>query len=290
MKKRWICLFLALLFLLSACGKAAAPVEEEQRETRRRARPQTQTGETAPTPDTAPDPTEEPAPAPTPAPTPEPTPEPTPAPTPEPTPAPPQEPVYTAYHWEGDYADDVGNSYHYTYLIPAFNGTSADALTMNNSVYYFVYSQISDDLDNIQNGKGFSLYCQIAGYSYFVNGSLVSVLTQVSNDWGQDFYLAQNYDVNKQCEVRRAELLAMAGLDEESFLPIARAAAAREFGDYSKYPSEMLQFAEDQYHKTVMDENLQDTQLFVNGNGHLCMVVRIFSMAGADWYWHVVEL
>ena len=79
-------------------------------------------------------------------------------------------------------------------------------------------------------------------------------------------------------------------MDEWSFLSYARNAAGNKFGDYSNYPSDMLQFAEDQYHKTVMDENLQDTQLFFDGNGTLCMVVRIFSMAGADYYWHVVPL
>ena len=389
MKRSLSCLFLALILLLSACGRAAEPAEEEtERESRRKAKSGTETVEPAPaaqiesieirykyedfqrdeitfrvgeliplqaivspagagtvswrlsspggdafriTEDgdnaisveclsalpegtghvtltaalggkeaslilyvgdsassapTAPTPAPETAPAPTPPPTPAPTPVPTPA----PTPAPPQNPVYTGYHWEGDYTDGVGNTSHYDYYIPVIDSTSADALAMNNTIFGFVYGLIEDDMNNIQGDKGFSILCYSAGYSYFVNDNVLSVVCEVSNNWGQESYLALNFDLNTQRELSRAEVLARIGLDEWSFLSYARNAAGNKFGDYSNYPSDMLQFAEDQYHKTVMDENLQDTQLFFDGNGTLCMVVRIFSMAGADYYWHVVPL
>lgn len=157
-------------------------------------------------------------------------------------------------------------------------------------MYDFVFAYIYGDLSTIEANSGVSLFCSVADYEVYRNGSYVSVLCSVHNDWGQTEYCAKTLDLWTQREAGRELLLAAAGLNEASFLERAREAAGKTFGDPSSFPAEAQQFAEDQYHKTVMDENLQDTQLFLNGEGKLCMIVRIFSMAGADYYWRVVEL
>ena len=40
--------------------------------------------------------------------------------------------------------------------------------------------------------------------------------------------------------------------------------------------------------KTISDENVEDAVLFVDGSGELEAVMRIYSLAGADWYYHLV--
>lgn len=276
MKKCVFCLILALALLLSACGMPAMPQETPKAE------PGTQPSAAEPTAQPIPEATPEPAPEATPAPTPEPT--------PEPTPTVPAEPVITAWSSEGDYADSVGNDYHYIFRIPAVNSDSKDAQRLNNEAYQFVMDLIRDDLDTIDGQKGFSLYCSRAVYQYWQHGDLVSVLISISNDWGQDFYMTMNYSFSAQRELSREEMLALAGLDEDGFLQRAAEVAGEAFGDPSKYPSDMMQFAEDQYSKTVMPENLQLARLFFNSSGKLCMAVPIYSMAGADYYWRILEL
>ena len=43
-----------------------------------------------------------------------------------------------------------------------------------------------------------------------------------------------------------------------------------------------------QLEKTISDENVEDAVLFVDGSGELEAVMRIYSLAGADWYYHLV--
>ena len=43
-----------------------------------------------------------------------------------------------------------------------------------------------------------------------------------------------------------------------------------------------------QLEKTISDENVEEAVLFVNGIGGLEVVMKIYSLAGADWYYHLV--
>ena len=285
MKKRLFCLVLVLCFLLSACGTAA---REEDPEPRQRHRSEESIGSGKASEKEVSSPVPDPSEEPEPEAAPEPTPELTPEPTPEPTPVP--DPVVNVFEREGDYSDDVGNSYHYVYRIPAFTCDSADAENMNQAFRDFADGYIEDALAVIDGDEKYSLILSEVDYGYAQSGDFVSVLCWMHNDWGQTEYCARTIDLWTQREASRETLLAYAGLNDQSFLERAREAAGETFGDYTQFSGDLTQFAEDQYHKTVMDENLQDTQLFIDGESRLCMVVRVFSIAGADYYWHVVPL
>ena len=43
-----------------------------------------------------------------------------------------------------------------------------------------------------------------------------------------------------------------------------------------------------QLEKTISDENVEEAVLFVDGIGGLEAVMKIYSLAGADWYYHLV--
>ena len=293
MKKCIICLILTLSLLLSACGALPSlpeAVEELLPEAHGSGEAVVSEPEADVTPKPIPVPADEPVQEPAVESSPEPTAEATPEPTPEPTPTVPAEPVVDAWSREGEYSDEVGNNYHYIYRIPAINSDSKDAQRLNEEAKAFVLDLIQSDLDNIEGNKGYSLWCSRAVYQYWQHGDLVSVLISISNDWGQDYYMTMNYNFAWQQALSREDMLALGNMDEELFLQRAAEAAGAAFGDPSQFPSDMMQFAEDQYSKTVMPENLQLAKLFLNGDGKLCMAVPIYSMAGADYYWRIVEL
>lgn len=197
--------------------------------------------------------------------------------------------VFTVYHKEGDYNDSIGNDYHYSFRIPAFAGESGDILRLNTETYDFYMSLIRRDLECIEENAGYSLLAYNADYECHVNGSLVSLLCQVSNDWGQPRYRAVNIDAEGH-ELSRAEVLEAAGLDEEGFLTLAAEALKASFSDPEKLPEEARPYAEEQNAKTLAEDNLLDTQLFLNGEGKLSMVVRVFVLAGPDYIWRVIDL
>ena len=43
-----------------------------------------------------------------------------------------------------------------------------------------------------------------------------------------------------------------------------------------------------QLEKTISDENVEEAVLFVDGIGGLEAVMKIYSLAGEDWYYHLV--
>ena len=48
---------------------------------------------------------------------------------------------------------------------------------------------------------------------------------------------------------------------------------------------------QDRHDKSVDPENFKsDCQLFINDEGALCMIVKIYSMAGADYYYHLMPV
>ena len=198
-------------------------------------------------------------------------------------------PVFTVYQKEGDYSDSVGNDYHYLFRIPAFSGESGDTLRLNTETYDFYMSLIRTELDYIEENAGHSLLSYNADYKYHVNGDLVSLLCHVSNDWGQTRYRAVNIDAVGR-ELSRAEVLKAAGLDEESFLALAAEALKASFSDPENLPEAARPYAEEQNSKTLAEDNLLNTQLFLNGEGKLSMVVRVFVLAGPDYIWRVIDL
>ena len=43
-----------------------------------------------------------------------------------------------------------------------------------------------------------------------------------------------------------------------------------------------------QLEKTISDENVAEAVLFIDGLGELEAIMKIYSLAGADWYYHLV--
>lgn len=203
----------------------------------------------------------------------------------EPDPTPVPGPVVCAKEWKGDYSDGTGNSYHYCYRIPALTSSGEDAQRMNERVYKFVMDHIEKDLKNIEENTGHALNVRSADYGYSVCGNTVSIISLVTDAAGTTQYQVLNLDTAIDREVGRAYMLEKFGLDESSFTRIARGVAANEFEVMNQYSDAQKDFAEQQLQKTISEDNLANTYPFINGSGRLCMVVRIYSVKGSDYYW-----
>lgn len=249
--KKIVCSLLLPALLLCACGFAA---------------PQT---------------TQSPASAP-PAPSASPTAEPTAAPTPEPV------VIYDALCESGSYTDDVGNTYPYLLRIPAIKAPGTDATRLNQEMFTTLYPYVSD-AQNAMAG-GFSLVVHTVDYQIHINEQLVSLVCEVDNDWGQRFYHVVNFDAGSYTEVTRAELLQRYGLTEEVFLSKAKDSMEAYFtANFANIPHDS--FYTDRHDQSVAEQNFgKDCQLFVDDGGKLSMIVKIYSFAGADYYYHIMEL
>ena len=199
-------------------------------------------------------------------------------------------PVITVFQKEGDYIDGVNNRFHYLYRIPAFAGDSGDIPRLNAEIFDFVTQVIGRELEYTDKNTGPSLLVTTADYEYHVNGDIVSLLCNIPNGWGDRRCLAVSIGPDGR-ELSREEVLAAAGMDEESFLARAREQLTAEYiHPLEEIPEALRGEAEEINAKTLSEENLLDTQLFLNGEGRLSMVVRVYTIAGGGMYWHIVDL
>lgn len=196
--------------------------------------------------------------------------------------------IYDALSESGSYADDVGNSYIYLLRIPAIQAPGTDATRLNQELFTFLYPYVLD-AKNAMAG-GFSLVVHTVDYQIHINEQMISLVCEVDNDWGQRFYHVVNFDAGSYSEVMRPQLLQRFGLTEESFLTRAKDAMEAYFADnFSGIPHDA--FYADRHDQSVAEQNFrEDCQLFVNDGGRLCMIVKIYSFAGADYYYHIMEL
>ena len=260
--KRLLPLLLLLSLLLSACS-AVPPAPGGDAPT---AAPSPASAETSPAPEAAPE-TSVP-----------------PAETPEPV------VIYDAYCKIGSYDDSLSNHWDYVLRIPAIQAPGSDATRLNQEMYTALYPYVKDALDAMESMVSLGI-CGV-DYKVYVNDSLISIVSEVDTDWGFESYYAVNYDAESKTEVDRAALLARFGLDEEGFLALAAQTVDKYFKEHYDSPNiPKDSFWQDRYDKSAARENFtQDCQLYVNDQGQLCMIFKLYSFAGADYYYQILPL
>jgi hypothetical protein len=259
--KKLLPFLLLLSLLLCACSSAGGSIAPL---------PGTADPTAAPSQEPAPQITSEPAPAP--------------AATPEPV------VIYDAYCKIGSYDDSLSNHWDYVLRIPAIQAPGSDATRLNQEMYTALYPYVKDALDAMESMVSLGI-CGV-DYKVYVNDSLISIVSEVDTDWGFESYYTVNYDAESKTEVDRAALLARFGLDEEGFLALAVQTVDKYFKEHYDSPNiPKDSFWQDRYDKSAARENFtQDCQLYVNDQGQLCMIFKLYSFAGADYYYQILPL
>lgn len=215
-----------------------------------------------------------------------------PAPTSEPAPAATPEPetveIYDAFSKVGYYRDDIGNTWQYTLRIPAIRASGTDALTLNDRIYNDLYPSIKDALDCMAGN--YSLIVSSVDYTIHIHDQLISIVAQVSTDWGFDAYYVYCFDAATRTIVDRAALLARYGMTEQDFYTKGSEIVERYFTEhFSNVPRD--DFWNDRYYKsTALDNFKTDCQVYPDDNGDLHMIVKLYSFAGGDYYYHDMPL
>ncbi len=212
------------------------------------------------------------------------------APPPEPSPAASPVPVVIrdAFCEMGSYRDSVGNSWDYVLRIPMIETAGADALRLNRELYDALYPAVKDAQDSMAGA--YSLAVTRVDYRVYVNGQLISILCEIDTNWGFESYYTVNFDASDYTEVKRPELLQRFGMTEEAFPDAAAARVEACFREeYGALPQDEMY--RDRHDKSVAPGNfLQDCPLYVNDSGKLCMIPKLYSFAGADYYYRIFEI
>lgn len=206
--------------------------------------------------------------------------------------------VYSSY---SKYSDE------YSYSIPYININSDDANKINKEIEVYYKSLVEEELKN--ESEGFSVIMVNIKYNSYINDNILSLV--VSSEYPNDcvYYKVYNLDIYTGTVVTNSDIINLKNMTESKFLDTLKELYENEFvsayGSKEKFISNMRnapagwtedelqeqsKFYEDQFNKTTSTDNYSiQTPIFLNENGKLCVIAPIYSMAGADLYYHIIN-
>ena len=144
--------------------------------------------------------------------------------------------------------------------------------------------------EDMEQKYGLNFY-DIHWDSYW-HDTMVSVVIEMESNMSFTDYYVCNYDFSMGRSVPNFELLQRYGLDYDEFITVMKEAAVKYYDDlFAEVPAEYKDtFYQQQRDWTGSDENITvNLMMFIDENGDLAVVTPIGSIAGANWYYHIVR-
>lgn len=174
------------------------------------------------------------------------------------------------------------------YHIPKFDIDSPEIDSLNRAIYMELYDMLEKDVYAYPEQP----FLFEMTYSWVQVENIVSLLVAIQADWGMEIYRVYNAYADGSGIVSQDELLDFFGYDREAYYAQVTVALEEYYRScYSGYPgSETDEYYQMQLQNTVSEENVARVVPYLSGNGELCCVATIYSLAGADSYDHLVNL
>lgn len=198
--------------------------------------------------------------------------------------------VYTSYEKKAD---------EYTYSIPYINIDSEDAKKINEEIedYYVTLAEKGVKSDT----EGLSVITHKIEYNAYTNGEILSliIISYYDNDYVQ--YRAYNINMYKGKIVTNSDLIALKKISKEDFLKQLEELYEKKFislyGSKEEFDSgsnsritELQKLYEEAYSQTISEENYSiETPIFLNKDGKISAIAKIYSLAGAMYYYHILD-
>ena len=187
---------------------------------------------------------------------------------------------------------DAGESSSFEYHIPKINIDDAAIAQLNQEIYAGLeYDHIASD----SAAYGFADHS--ASYQCSVNGSILSLVTKTDDTmaaWTE--YSVYNISILDGTEITDEELVSSVGLSMDDYYIKVEQALGSKYWEGWDRANEQFQnnsFCEmfnAQLENTISQENLRKALPYLNSEGQLCIIAPIYSMAGADYYYHELNL
>ena len=187
---------------------------------------------------------------------------------------------------------DAGESSSFEYHIPTLYIVVFASSYVNQEIYAGLeYDHIASDIA----AYGFADHS--ASYQWSVNGSILSLVTKTDDTmaaWTE--YSVYNISILDGTEITDEELVSSVGLSMDDYYIKVEQALGSKYWEGWDRANEQFQnnsFCEmfnAQLENTISQENLRKALPYLNSEGQLCIIAPIYSMAGADYYYHELNL
>lgn len=202
--------------------------------------------------------------------------------------------------------DSLNNDY--SYEIPVVNIDSDYAKKINSEVDEKYGQLIDDELNNIE--AGLTLVVTTVRYDYYIKDNVLSLVISATYPGQSSVFSVYNIDQYTGKEITSKDLMNIKLVEETTLAERKKAAFKVKFeesyGDRTTFSNNIknsnkdltpaaieaqVKMYDDQLAKTIADENTKaDTSLFLNTNGNLCTIGRIYSLVGPEYFDYVVPL
>jgi hypothetical protein len=199
-----------------------------------------------------------------------------------------------AYSGKDEFDQDLELEYH----IPKIDLDTDGAKAINdeiektffggeNEMAYIGFILNNDEPKNSEVGYG------EIDYDWYVNQDILSLVIECEGFYDNDEYYVYNLDMKSDTRLANADMIATAGLTESDFKKTAEKVLGSKywemFGGSVKnivYDESSAEFFNKQLSSTISGDNINNADLYLNEKSQLCMIAQIYSLAGADYYWH----
>lgn len=190
-----------------------------------------------------------------------------------------------------------------TYAIPKINLAGDNFKRINDEIYTIYtgdeYIQgIISNVEDIRNGILPRSSCYNIDYEWGLNGDIISICIEFQFDGGSRHYRIYNISMTTGENVNREDILNYKGWTYEQYAEKMKYALGSlywdEYYDMFTRNESITWFGEEtaqrQLDNTISDSNAAESVPYLNENGELCAAGFVYSLAGADRYYHVVNL
>lgn len=192
------------------------------------------------------------------------------------------------YAEDGHYTDSLDNSWTYSYHVPQLTADTAGARAINAAIDEKFGDPVRGALKDMQ--QALSLGCVSVSWKSYRYEDVLSLVVKAEADWEFTDYAVYLYDVGRGVQLTTAELLEKLGVAQETFLDGLRRSAAAAFDEQGYInTTEGVQWVQERSW-TVGAENVNtEAMVYADETGKLMAVLPVGSMAGAAWYYKVLE-
>ena len=185
--------------------------------------------------------------------------------------------VVTAKEKTYQYSDSSGTSLSATYRIPALNFSTAEAAAVNAEIEQ-AYAEEFLGADKAEQEKT-ALPCDMIDYEYYINDKLISIVIKHQNSAHITDYRVYNYNAENDTRLDNGGLLAYLNRDTEQTYSDLKKVLQDDYTSKYKYDH----FPKDYYiqlEKTIGDEGLKSSQLYLRKNANLCAICTEYASVG----------
>lgn len=192
------------------------------------------------------------------------------------------------YAEDGHYTDSLDNSWTYSYHVPQLTADTAGARAINAAIDEKFGDPVRGALKDMQ--QALSLGCVSVSWKSYRYEDVLSLVVKAEADWEFTDYAVYLYDAGRGVQLTTAELLEKLGVAQETFLDGLRRSAAAAFDEQGYInTTEGVQWVQERSW-TVGAENVNtEAMVYTDETGKLMAVLPVGSMAGAAWYYKVLE-